>query len=77
MIWGCLGCSVFTPLKAAFSQQALPGTAQDTKKNHAAPGLETTPSIREELLLPLKQEGKSVPRHADVKVEGNDFVLSF
>lgn len=68
---------MFTLLKAAFSQQAVPGTAQDTKKNRAAPAWKQTPSIREELLLPLRQEGKSVPRQADVKVEGNDFVLAF
>lgn len=28
-------------------------------------------------LLPLKQEEKSVSKHADVRVEGNDFVLAF
>lgn len=75
MIWGL---SVSILLKAAFSQQALPGTAQNTQgKIVLLQVWKQTPSVREELLLPLKQEEKSVSKHADVKVEGNDFVLAF
>lgn len=60
MIWGL---SVSILLKAAFSQQGLPGAAQDTHKKIVLLQIwKQTASVREELLLPLKQEEKSASK---------------